>query len=59
MFQNNQDVFQILAEAISEGIIIVDESQKIVASNSSTESLFGYAEGELNGSTLDVLIPKN
>ena len=59
MFQNNQDVFQILAEAISEGIIIVDESQQIVASNSSTESLFGYAEGELNGATLDVLIPKN
>ncbi len=59
MFQNNQDVFQILAEAISEGIIIVDENQKIVASNSSTETLFGYKEGELNGLHLDVLIPKN
>lgn len=59
MFQNNQDVFQILAEAISEGIIIVDENQKIVASNSSTDTLFGYAKGELNGLPLDTLIPKN
>ena len=59
MFQNNQDVFQILAEAISEGIVIVDENQKIVASNSSTEILFGYEKGELNGSSLEILIPKN
>lgn len=59
MFQNNQDVFQILSEAISEGIIIVDENQQIVASNSSTGVLFGYEVGELNGLPLDTLIPKN
>lgn len=59
MFKKNQDVFQILAEAISEGIIIVDEQQKIVATNSSTDSLFGYKTGTLIGQQLSVLIPSN
>jgi PAS domain S-box-containing protein len=59
MIQKNQGVFQILAEAISEGIVVVDETQNIVAINSSTEDLFGYKNGELEGQPLNKLIPAN
>ena len=57
MITSNQDVFQILTEAISEGIVIVDEKQHIVAINSATEFMFGYAKGELINKALDTLIP--
>ena len=57
MIEKNQDVFQILADAISEGIVIVDEEQQIVAINSSTEKLFGYNDNELRGKPLNTLIP--
>ena len=57
MIEKNQDVFQMLSEAISEGIVVVDETQTIVATNSSTETLFGFGKGELNGKSLSVLIP--
>ncbi|WP_044397506.1 PAS domain-containing sensor histidine kinase [Lacinutrix sp. Hel_I_90] len=59
MFQNNQDIFQILAEAISEGILIVDEHQNIVGVNSSTETMFGYEKDELLQKPLSTLIPSN
>lgn len=57
MITSNQDVFQILTEAISEGIVIVDEKQNIVAINSATEFMFGYVKGELIDKSLDTLIP--
>ncbi|GGG33415.1 PAS domain S-box protein [Bizionia arctica] len=59
MLKNNQEIFQILSEAISEGIVIVDENQEIVSLNSATELMFGYLEGELLNKSLDTLIPKN
>ena len=59
MIEKNQDVFQILSEAISEGIVVVDEIQNIIAINSSTEELFGYKKDELIGKPLNTLIPTN
>ncbi len=59
MFKSNNDIFEILSEAISEAIIVVDETQTIVAINSSTSSIFGYDKEELNGQKLDILIPKS
>ncbi len=59
MIEKNQDVFQILSEAISEGIVVVDETQKIIAINSSTEELFGFKKDELVGKPLNTLIPSN
>ncbi|PIB32119.1 PAS domain-containing sensor histidine kinase [Gaetbulibacter sp. 5U11] len=58
MLKTNQDVFEILSEAISEGILIVDENQTIIAVNSSTEEMFGYDKDELNNKPLEILIPK-
>lgn len=47
-----------LSEAISEGIIIVNEKQEVVASNGKANAMFGYEEDELLGQHLNLLIPK-
>ncbi len=54
----NENTFDILAEAISEGVIIVDENQTIVATNSAAEEMFNYERGELKGQPLNILIPQ-
>ncbi|MFH4965207.1 PAS domain-containing sensor histidine kinase [Gaetbulibacter sp. M235] len=59
MFQRDQDVFNLLFEAVSEGVIVVDETQTIVATNISVEQMFGYENKELIGKPLNILIPKN
>ncbi|TPV33489.1 PAS domain S-box protein [Paucihalobacter ruber] len=58
MFHESQSVFQTLFESVSEGVIVVDTSQKIVATNQSANVMFGYITGELIGSALSVLIPQ-
>ncbi len=58
MLQQNQDVFNTLAEALSEGVIIVDKGQKIIAINSSANEIFGYEAQELIGKSLQILIPQ-
>ena len=58
MFQNNGRVFNVLFEAVSEGVIVVDKNQKIVGSNKSSENMFGYTKKELLNSDLGILIPK-
>lgn len=57
MITKNQDVFQLLSESISEGVVIIDEHQVIVALNSTTENMFGYNSEELLQEPLNVLIP--
>ncbi len=52
------NIFKILSEAISEGIVIVNQSQEIVASNDVADRMFGYENGELLGASLNVLIPR-
>ena len=57
VFDKNSNIFNLLSEAVSEGILVVNEEQKIVATNSRTNEMFGYDENELKGSPLDILIP--
>lgn len=59
MFENNPDLFNVLFDAASEGIIVVDEKQTIVASNTAAEQMFGYEKGELKNQPLNILIPSN
>lgn len=56
--ENNVNIFKILSEAISEGIVIVNEHQEIVASNDAASKMFGYKTEELLGENLSVLIPR-
>lgn len=57
MFEKNENLFNVLFEAASEGIIVVDESQTIVESNTAAAEMFGYEKGELTGKPLNILIP--
>jgi PAS domain S-box-containing protein len=58
MFHQNKNIFDILFEAIPEGVLVVDSDQSIVAANSSAEKMFGYNRNELNNQQLSVLIPR-
>ncbi|WP_036825089.1 PAS domain-containing sensor histidine kinase [Polaribacter sp. Hel1_85] len=59
MLNKEQDIFNVLFEAVSEGVVVVDDKQKIVSVNSSVEKMFGYDKGELIEQQLNVLIPRN
>jgi hypothetical protein len=58
VFEKNSNIFNLLSEGISEGIILVNTKQEIVATNSSAEEMFGYDKEELIGKSLDCIIPK-
>lgn len=58
MYQNDKDVFNVLFEAVSEGVIVVNNQQFIVETNASAERMFGYNKDELVGKHLNVLIPQ-
>ncbi len=57
-FKDNRDIFNVLFEAASEGIIVVNSDQIVVATNLAAEGMFGYDGEELIGEHLDILIPK-
>lgn len=57
MLQNRDDILQLLSDAVSEGIVVVDEHQNIVSTNTSANAMFGYDDNELVGMTLNTLIP--
>lgn len=59
MFQQDQEIFNILLESVSEAVIIVDNHQKIMEINASAEHVFQYAKGTLVGKDLNMLIPSN
>ncbi len=58
VFEKQSNVFKILSEAVSEGIIVVNKDQIIVATNGSANDTFGYETDELIGKSLNVLIPQ-
>lgn len=58
MFRQEEDIFNILLGAVSEGVIIVDKQQKIVEANAAAAKMFGYSRDELLHKSLDILIPK-
>jgi len=58
LFQENESVFNILFEAVSEGVVVVDENQIIVATNLAAQKMFGYTKNEILNQHLNILIPK-
>ena len=59
MLSKDRDVFNVLFEAVSEGVVVVNDQQNIVSVNSSVERMFGYNPEELINKPLNILIPKN
>lgn len=57
-FLNNKGIFNVLFQAASEGIIVVNSKQIVVAVNAAAEAMFGYEKDELLNEHLDLLIPK-
>ncbi len=58
VFEKNSNIFNLLSEGVSEGIIVINAKQTIVATNTSAEQMFRYQKRELIGKQLDTLIPK-
>jgi PAS domain S-box-containing protein len=59
MFKQDQEIFNILLETISQGVIIFDNHQVIMEVNKSAAKMFGYPKDELlDHQSLNVLIPK-
>jgi len=54
----SDNIFETIFESVSEGIIVVNHEQVIVATNKSAIEMFGYKNDELLGQPLDTLIPR-
>jgi PAS domain S-box-containing protein len=52
------DAFREIFQSMSEGILMVDESGKIVVANPIAEQIFGYSKNELTGVVLENLLPE-
>tara|TARA_R110002049_G_scaffold55337_3_gene153608 strand:+ start:9733 stop:11613 length:1881 start_codon:yes stop_codon:yes gene_type:complete len=59
MFPQDQEIFNILLETVFEGVIIVDNHQRIMEVNTSAETIFGYSKSEIIDKELNLLIPSN
>lgn len=58
MLEDDKHIFNVLFEAVSEGVIVVDNLQNIASTNASAERMFGYTKKELVGKHLNILIPQ-
>jgi PAS domain S-box-containing protein len=52
------DAVREIFQTMSEGIVMVDESGIIAVANPMAEQMFGYSSGELNGQSLENLLPE-
>ncbi|WP_299210147.1 PAS domain-containing sensor histidine kinase [uncultured Dokdonia sp.] len=52
-----EDTFLTLFEGVSEGVIVVNTKQMIVASNTAARTIFGYQKEEMEGALLTTIIP--
>ncbi|AXG70784.1 signal transduction histidine-protein kinase BarA [Kordia sp. SMS9] len=57
MFRQEKDIFNILLDAVSEGVIVVNTQQKIIDVNKSAANMFGYQREELIDKSIETLIP--
>lgn len=54
--KESEEKFRIIAETASDGIITIDEEGNIIFLNKAIEKMFGYAENELKGRNINILI---
>ncbi|TCK64821.1 PAS domain S-box-containing protein [Winogradskyella wandonensis] len=59
MIGQDQEIFNILLETVSEAVVIVDENQNIMEINGVAETVFGYNKLDIKNKHLDILIPQN
>lgn len=56
-FEKNKKIFNLLSEAVSEGILVINQDRIIIATNHRTNEMFGYEDSNINGENLNLLIP--
>ena len=56
--KKHEERFRVAIEASPAAMIMVDKNGSIVFANFEMERLFGYAPGELDGQSIDVLVPE-
>ena len=59
MINQDQEIFNVLLETVSEAVVIIDDQQSIVEINGVAEIIFGYNKSEIQGKQLNVLLPSN
>ena len=57
MFKQDQEIFNILLETISQSVVIVDNHQHIMEVNQSSETIFGYKASQIIGKNVSLLMP--
>ncbi len=57
MTASNTPTYEAIFEACEEGILVVDDIGLIVLANKSAKKLFGYEDEEMNGVSIDMLVP--
>ncbi|EAR01746.1 PAS domain-containing sensor histidine kinase [Maribacter sp. HTCC2170] len=57
VFARNNNIFKLLSEAVSEGLLVVNRERLIVATNRKADRMFGYYREELIGKPLKMLVP--
>ncbi|MCF8716447.1 PAS domain S-box protein [Joostella atrarenae] len=55
----NKNIFSLISESISEGIMVIDSTYKVISINSTLLSMFEYSEEELINNDFYKLIPEN
>ena len=56
-FERNSSIFNVLSEAISDGVIVVNQEHEVVSINGRAQLFFGYGAEELLGQPMNVLVP--
>lgn len=56
--QSTKNFLQLLADAISESMLVVNKDQEIVSVNTPLLELFDYSRDDLIGTSLHILLPK-
>ncbi|NER15729.1 PAS domain S-box protein [Spongiivirga citrea] len=54
----NSDVYKTIFQTVTQGILVVDEFGIILKANPASEKMFGYDKNELEGLTIEQLIPQ-
>ena len=59
MINQDQEIFNVLLETVSDAVLIVNDKQTIVEVNGVAETVFGYGKSEIKGKHLNLLLPSN
>lgn len=55
--KDSQALKQVVMDTISDAVITVDDKERIIYCNEVTQKIFGYSSAELNGKSLQTIIP--